>query len=617
MSCCHFKYQMEKYMMVEFKGLKSLVLCLILVTSSLTEGKILRRKAKYQGDYDGDYEDYNAANEDYNAANENYDATKEVESTSIPKFISVAKSIMMNEGDTIKLSCIVDKLDNLIIMWKKGNKIIVLNDKPFENDERIKVEKVPNGNKLSIRLAEEDDAGDYLCQVPVAESETIELVHNVKIRVKPEIESIPESGLLKVTAGEPVNLSCKVTRGYPMPEVVWRRQERPMPTGEDFISGLSIYFPTTNRHHSGIYSCSADNGWGEAAAAEIKLTVHHPPEIEQNKLFIHNKEENEVEITCTVHASPSAKVDWFKDGTLLEPKENVITKRGNRHTLLLPGIVKGDQRGTYECRAKNALGEAAASTEVSKIANPAQFTSPADGIDMTKYVLEWIVISATEVIECNIRFKIDDDGKDWMFITANTKKVESDTYAGKVTLEHLQPGKRYVVQIASKNEEDYNDFGESFSFATKEIPNIETLEEELLSETDYLKEYETESDEGSGLNILFSHEGSGIEHDIMLPSEATNFIPEKIGIEEDIFLPVVPAEKMDIEEDINPESEGSGEEGSAVLPKRPISKSADAVVVDDKTLELPKQEKSTSGTRPLIFNSLLGFGIFCTFLLAI
>jgi len=600
--------------MVELTGLPMLFLISAL-TTSLIEGKILGRKAKYQGDYDADY--------DYDGAHENYDATKEIEMTSIPKFVSNAESILVNEGDTIKLSCIVDKLDNLIIMWKKGTEIIALNDKLFENDDRIKVEKVHNGNLLSIILAEEDDAGEYLCHVSAAE--TIELVHNVEIRVRPKIESLPESGLMKVTAGEPVQLSCQVTQGYPMPDVVWRRQDRPMPTGEDSISGLSIYYPATNRHHSGIYLCSADNGWGEAAVAEIKLTVHHQPEIEQNKLFIRNKEENEEEITCTVHASPAAKVDWFKDGVLLEPKKNVITRRGNRHTLLLPGIVKGDQSGTYECRAKNALGEASASTEVSKFANPAQFTSAADGSDMTKYVLEWIVISASEVSECTIRFKVDDDRRDWMFITANVKKVEAETntYAGKVTLEHLKSGKRYVVQIASKNADNYNEFGESFIFTTKEDPNkILLIEEENHPETEDFKEYEqeiepaVEQEEASGLNNLFSTEGSGLEEDIVLPSEATEFSPDKAGIEEDKFLPV--------EDDLITTSEGSGEDDGAVFSKRPISKnlpnnSADAVEVDEKTQELPKQEKSTanttSGSETLIFNSILGFIIICVFLL--
>jgi len=358
------------------------------------------------------------------------------------------------------------------------------------------------------------------------------------------------------------------------------------------------------------------------------LTVHHPPEIEQNKLLIQNKDENEVKIICTVHASPAAKVDWFKDGEFLEPKNNVITKRGNRHTLLLPGIVKGAQMGAYECRAKNALGEATASTEVSINAKPAQFTSAADGTDMTKYVLEWIVISTTEVSECNIRFKIDDDSRDWMFITANVKKVEPDTFVGKVTLEHLHPGKRYVVQVASKNADEYNDFSESFTFATKGHPNKENLEDDLLSETndlisetDYMQEYETdvEPSEGSGISIPF--EGSSIEEDIVLPNEADDIFSKKMEIEEDVFLPVASSEKYDIEEDIVTAIEGSGEDGSGVVPKRPMSavspkQSADAVDMNSENTELPKQEKSTSGSRPLTFHSILELSVLCIIILA-
>jgi len=582
--------------------------------ASLIEGKILRRKAKYQGEYDGDYEDYDAVHE-------NYDATNEIEFISIPKFTSTAESKMVNEGETIKLSCIVDKLDNLIIMWKKGSKVISLNNKVFENDdERIKVMKVPNGNELTIRLAEADDAGEYICQVTAVE--TIELVYNVEIRVNPVIESIPESGFIKVTIGDPVTLSCRVTQGYPTPEVVWRRKDQPLPTGENTLSGLSIEFSTTDRHYSGIYTCTADNGGTETATAETMLTVQHPPEIEKNKLFIKITEENEVEIICIVHAIPIAKVDWFRDGTLLEPKENVITRRGNKHILLLPGIVKDDQRGKYECKAKNDLGEATASTA----ADPAQFTSSEDGSDMDKYVLEWIVISASEVTECNIKYTTEGDRKDWIFKTAFMKKVDSETYAGKVTLDHLKPGKRYIVQIASKNAHTFSEYGDEFFFGTKEDQIEATSTEEIFSETDYFEEYETDSqpvyeteegsgmkeskttnegilemlfttrsDEGSGLNEshrskgsvmgvqyeIESNEGSGeflegsIEEDLVWPSEATNMIDEKIGIEEnDVFS-------------------GSGE------------------------IELPNQEKSISVSKSLIYNPLEGLIFFATLVIVI
>merc|ERR1719430_2439512 len=92
------------------------------------------------------------------------------------------------------------KLENLIIIWKKGTKIVTLGDKPYEDDDkRIQVEnvwketnntddadddatenkKVQLGNNLVIRLSEENDAGDYTCQVSSAN--VLELKHSVKI----------------------------------------------------------------------------------------------------------------------------------------------------------------------------------------------------------------------------------------------------------------------------------------------------------------------------------------------------------------------------------------------------------------------------------------------------
>ena len=65
------------------------------------------------------------------------------------------------------------------------------------------------------------------------------------------------------------------------------------------------------------------------------MDVQHKPEIEQEETFIHTRDGDEVEITCTIHASPKAEVEWYKNGQLLEDSKWVITSRGNRHTLLL------------------------------------------------------------------------------------------------------------------------------------------------------------------------------------------------------------------------------------------------------------------------------------------
>eukprot|EP00092_Neocalanus_flemingeri_P046809 GFUD01052832.1.p1 GENE.GFUD01052832.1~~GFUD01052832.1.p1 ORF type:complete len:591 (+),score=173.42 GFUD01052832.1:70-1842(+) len=340
-------------------GILSLTIVSFLLPDLTYSGKIYQ---EYQNDYPTNYEYYEAEYDDV-SENQFDEENNEKESNRTLTFISTPKTFVVYEGDAIKLPCNVDNLENLLIIWKRGNRIITLGEKPYEDDDsRVQVEKTVNGNTLVIRLSEEKDAGEYVCQVSSAKP--VELKHTVKIIVRPEVESVPKSGLLGVKAGESAELLCKVTRGSPEPDVMWRRKERPMPSGENTLSGLSIIFPETNRHHSGLYTCYADNGWKMPSAATIRLDVQHEPEIEQEMMTVRNKEETEIQITCKVHASPLATVEWYRDGHLLEIKDNVITKRGNRHTLLLTGIKKKDRRGKYECRARNDMGELSAVIDI-------------------------------------------------------------------------------------------------------------------------------------------------------------------------------------------------------------------------------------------------------------
>ena len=77
-------------------------------------------------------------------------------------------------------------------------------------------------------------------------------------------------------------------------------------------------------------------------SVQIRLDVQHKPEIEQEETYIHSRDGDEVEITCTIHASPPAEVEWYKNGQLLDNRNWVISSRGNRHTLELHKI--GERR---------------------------------------------------------------------------------------------------------------------------------------------------------------------------------------------------------------------------------------------------------------------------------
>ncbi len=46
-----------------------------------------------------------------------------------------------------------------------------------------------------------------------------------------------------------------------------------MPSGEESIRGLSLTYTAVTRHHSGVYICDADNGFGDISSATLKLDV--------------------------------------------------------------------------------------------------------------------------------------------------------------------------------------------------------------------------------------------------------------------------------------------------------------------------------------------------------
>ena len=59
-----------------------------------------------------------------------------------------------------------------------------------------------------------------------------------------------------------------------------------------------------------------------------------------------------------------SQVKWFKNGSPLSKEEGITSRRGNRHTLLLPGI-RRRTFGDYECRASNKYGMDTSTTRVS------------------------------------------------------------------------------------------------------------------------------------------------------------------------------------------------------------------------------------------------------------
>ena len=165
-----------------------------LAQATTCEGEGCLTGSPYQKD-DSLYDDY-----------DNYDYEE-------PQIITEPLTLMVDEGDVIRLPCKVDHLEGYVILWKKDNNIITVDDKIL--DKRFQLEQDNDGSTLVLGPAEPGDEAEYTCLVSTYKPN--ELKHSVKIRVKPVINVSPEK--LVVREGEEAQFSCKVKAGSPAPEV--------------------------------------------------------------------------------------------------------------------------------------------------------------------------------------------------------------------------------------------------------------------------------------------------------------------------------------------------------------------------------------------------------------
>ena len=87
------------------------------------------------------------------------------------------------------------------------------------------------------------------------------------------------------------------------------------------------------REHGGVYTCTAENGVGGPAEANISLTVLHGPVISLGQETIRRgRDRLRLELECRVEAEPRPEVRWYKDTMLLDPSHThqMGTREGNR-----------------------------------------------------------------------------------------------------------------------------------------------------------------------------------------------------------------------------------------------------------------------------------------------
>lgn len=393
--------------------------------------------------YDEDYHDYEYEEE--------YVEEEYVE----PTFISSPQSLKINVGDPFELPCLIDPSTDVVIVWKMGNNVKAIGEKTI--DEEFYVKSANDGNYLANVQSKPNHEGEYTCEIAVGQSTPIILTHTVGIITGLEVE------IYTVNEGENATMFCSEPQGMVINDIWLERVGDEMPDVNYSDDPISFTVVSVTRQHAGEYNCKVEDGSGQTQiTSRVRLEVNYPPEIEGDDDQVSNTRFGGSKlITCNVTASPNATVTWAKDGKLIEV---------NPHSYLHLESITKEMLGTYQCRAENGLGEDIKQIKVKGMASEAHVWSNSKSSELTKHTLKWTVNSFSPVSECKLWVKKEGD-QDWTeYVTGmvpliNWGKIGS--FNGKLDLENLKAGEKYLVKIASSNSFGFNEPNKTFSFRTK------------------------------------------------------------------------------------------------------------------------------------------------------
>ncbi len=80
-------------------------------------------------------------------------------------------------GDTVILPCRVDDLGPMILIWKKGTRVLTAGDLRVTRDDRIVVTE----HDLRIGSVNVDDGGTYSCEIEADAEYPLALTHTVEV----------------------------------------------------------------------------------------------------------------------------------------------------------------------------------------------------------------------------------------------------------------------------------------------------------------------------------------------------------------------------------------------------------------------------------------------------
>ncbi|XP_049536640.1 lachesin [Anopheles darlingi] len=312
-----------------------------------------------------------------------------------PEFEGTIQNISSPTGREAILTCSVKNLGRYKVGWLRASDqtVLALQGRVVTQNSRISVVHEDFHTwRLRIRQLRESDRGCYMCQINA--SPMRKQIGCIDVQVPPDIINEESSADIAVQEGEDATIVCKAV-GHPTPRVTWKREDGEYmllrkPQSRELIrveayNGTHLHLPKLERRQMGAYLCIASNDVPPAVSKRVSLSVHFAPSVRPTSQLLGAPLGSDVQLECTVEASPMPVSYWLKGGRVL-PNNFASITNGNyeqaglsRPEMLLDGPKYGigEERhgfrtnmrlvvrsfspadvGTYHCVSTNSLGRA-------------------------------------------------------------------------------------------------------------------------------------------------------------------------------------------------------------------------------------------------------------------
>ncbi|XP_063602918.1 lachesin-like [Penaeus indicus] len=283
-----------------------------------------------------------------------------------PNFVDHIENVTETAGSNAVLTCTVERLRGYKVAWVQVDTqtILTIHNSVITRNPRVGLShEGQTVYRLHLKNVTENDRGYYMCQINT--DPMISQLGYLQVVVPPDIENTGWTGDLVVREGTNVSLECRA-RGYPPPEVSWRKEgTTSQGTGGEGVMlhiGEVLTIGKVSRLHMGAYLCMASNGIPPTVSKRIQLKVQFPP-----MLWIPNQLEgarlgSTTVLECNTEAFPRSINYWTNHkGEMIAAgsKYDTMTKEDTYKTymrLVIHNVTREDFN-TYRCIAKNSLGE--------------------------------------------------------------------------------------------------------------------------------------------------------------------------------------------------------------------------------------------------------------------